>query len=90
MLAKLKDVLHLGKSSDAQDRNSSVCLLDPTTNLPKDTSHGIWPFGKAPVVQVAETSFDFGQVSEEGSFVHDFRVKNTGAGILKIKDIRPG
>lgn len=43
-----------------------------------------------PTVEVVETSFDFGELKEDEDYVHDFKVKNTGNGVLEIKKVLPG
>ena len=43
-----------------------------------------------PVVEVPEASFDFGEMSEDGDYVHDFKLRNTGAVTLEIKKVLPG
>lgn len=40
-----------------------------------------------PVVQVPETSFDFGEVVEGKDYVHDFIIKNVGTAPLEIKKV---
>ena len=44
----------------------------------------------APVVEAPETSFDFGEVSEDRDYVHDFIIRNTGAAALELKRVLPG
>ena len=43
-----------------------------------------------PVVEVPETVFDFGVVSEGKDYIHTFKIKNTGTGVLEIRKIMPG
>ncbi len=45
---------------------------------------------KAPSLQIAEKTFDFGEVMEGGEVSHDFAIKNTGAETLEIAQVRPG
>jgi hypothetical protein len=40
--------------------------------------------------EVAESLFDFGKMKEDGEYIHDFKVKNKGAGVLQIKKVLPG
>lgn len=40
-----------------------------------------------PALEVPETVFDFGEVSEEDECVHDFKVLNKGTGDLEIKKV---
>jgi hypothetical protein len=44
----------------------------------------------APVIQISEATYDFGEVPEGGELVHDFIVKNTGRTELRIEQVRPG
>ncbi len=44
----------------------------------------------APVMQVSEATYDFGEVPEGGELVHDFIIKNTGKAELRIEQVRPG
>ena len=53
-------------------------------HLDSDVTHG------TPVLVLSESSHDFGQMSEDGSYVHDFPVKNSGNAVLKITRVRPG
>ena len=43
-----------------------------------------------PAVDVPETDFDFGKVSEDKLLIHDFRVRNVGKSVLRIKKVLPG
>ena len=40
-----------------------------------------------PKVQVAETTYDFGEVFEDRKLTHTFTIKNIGDALLEIKDI---
>ncbi len=44
----------------------------------------------APVIQIPEATYDFGEVSEGIEVVHDFKIKNTGKADLQIDQVRPG
>jgi len=48
------------------------------------------PQTNAPSVQLAETTFDFGQLKEDGDYLHVFKVKNAGTAVLQIKKVLPG
>ena len=69
---------------------SQTCRLDSVACIPQTTSLAIAPDNAAPIVQVPETSFDFGIMREDKEFVHKFRIKNVGASELIIKKISPG
>jgi hypothetical protein len=43
-----------------------------------------------PVLVVAESEFNFGEVSEGKEYVHDFVITNRGTGVLEIKKVTPG
>jgi hypothetical protein len=44
----------------------------------------------APVIQIPEATFDFGEVPEGGEVVHDYKIKNTGKAELQIERVQPG
>ena len=44
----------------------------------------------APVIQVPETTFDFGEVFEGVEVSHDYVIKNAGKTELQIEQVRPG
>ena len=44
----------------------------------------------APVIQIPQATFDFGDVPEGVEVVHDFKIKNTGKAELQIEQVRPG
>ncbi len=44
----------------------------------------------APAVEIPETTFDFGLVSQENTYIHAFKIRNIGTGVLRIKKIMPG
>jgi len=43
-----------------------------------------------PTVGLSETTFDFGLVSEGNDYLHAFKIRNTGTGVLEIRKILPG
>jgi len=67
-----------------------TCRLDSVECVPQTTSLVVAPEKGTPIVQVSETSFDFGIMREDKEFVHKFRIKNVGASELIIKKISPG
>ncbi len=69
---------------------SQTCPLDSVACIPQTTPLAVAPDKAAPIVQVPETSFDFGIMREDKEFVHKFRIKNVGASELTIKKISPG
>lgn len=63
---------------------AQVQAAQPETKLgAADTVQG-------PSLQLPETQFDFGEASETQEVVHDFVVRNTGAEVLQIQQVRPG
>lgn len=46
--------------------------------------------GPQPVVNLTETTFDFGQVFEQAEYRHIFVVRNSGKADLLIEDVKPG
>jgi hypothetical protein len=44
----------------------------------------------SPAIQIAAPDHDFGEVEEGTLVVHDYSIKNTGQGILEIKEVQPG
>jgi hypothetical protein len=45
---------------------------------------------KVPVIEVDNTAYDFGQVTQGEVVEHDFRVFNRGEAPLEIKKVQPG
>ena len=74
--------------------HSSVCMLDQEiiTAQTDTTRQEITADQTAasPTVELSETVFDFGRVSEGNDYVHAFKVRNTGTGVLEIRKIIPG
>ena len=50
-----------------------------TPTPPQASTQGV------PKVDIPEREFNFGTMSEDGSYVHDFRILNKGSGVLEIK-----
>lgn len=46
--------------------------------------------GGTPVAELPELGIDFGAVNPDSNLTHDFKVKNTGDGVLVIKKVLPG
>jgi hypothetical protein len=46
--------------------------------------------GRAPVAEISETTFDFGEVFEQDEYRHVFKVRNRGKADLIIEDVKPG
>jgi hypothetical protein len=43
-----------------------------------------------PVTEIAEKLYDFGEVADGSEVVHDFLIKNRGAGELTISEVKTG
>jgi hypothetical protein len=46
--------------------------------------------GGEPTALIENMRHDFGQIYEQKSFKHTFKVKNTGSGDLNIEQVKPG
>ena len=44
----------------------------------------------APSIVIEESTFDFGTAAEGSVITHEFKVENTGSGVLTIDRVRPG
>lgn len=44
----------------------------------------------SPTLEISETFFDFGRMSEGNDYIHAFKLKNTGTSALVIRKILPG
>jgi hypothetical protein len=69
---------------------SGAHAADPAgkTSQPKPAASEASP--GAPVIQIPEVSYDFGEVPEGGEVVHDFKIMNTGKTELRIERVQPG
>ncbi|SPJ13802.1 conserved exported hypothetical protein [Syntrophobacter sp. SbD2] len=79
-----------GQESAPQESTPQVCLLDPASCIPQTPSPAVAPDKTAPIVQIPETSYDFGILREDTELVHKFLIKNVGASELIIKKVSPG
>lgn len=75
--------------SDAK-ADAHVCLLDPAALIPQESSEPAADSIDGPCLELRETEYDFGSIREEEDYVHQFRIKNVGKAVLKIKKIVPG
>ncbi len=90
LVQKTLTIAHLGsKTPEHGSEKGGVCLLDPTPTA-ADATVAAAPADKAPVVQIPETAFDFGTVTDDKDLVHKFSIKNVGKSELKIKKVMPG
>jgi hypothetical protein len=44
---------------------------------------------RGPEAQVIEKEFDFGEMTEDGAYVHEFSISNSGTGALEITRVMP-
>ena len=42
-----------------------------------------------PAVEIPETVFDFGRVGAGPEYLHAFKIRNTGTGVLEIRKVVP-
>jgi hypothetical protein len=69
----------------------SVQAASPSAKPAKGKSQAPAPAVRnTPVIDVPETTFDFGEAFEGTEVTHDFVVKNTGKADLLIDQVRPG
>jgi hypothetical protein len=61
----------------------------PTSGTPAQETATAQTNG-TPAVEVSETAFDFGEVTEGNDYLHAFKIRNTGTGVLVIRKIIPG
>jgi hypothetical protein len=94
--AHQKDSLPKASESAAavqsENYGSMVCLLDATAAYSVEKVEPVpAPVdGTSPAIEVPETSFDFGKISEEQDLVHTFSVRNVGTSVLNIRKVVPG
>jgi hypothetical protein len=87
---KSRAVLHSETNAPVQaPPTAEICLLDPVASVLETTSPAP-ATDKAPVVQVPETTHDFGTMGGGKEFVHKFSIKNVGTSELEIKKVVPG
>jgi len=74
-----------------------LCLMLGCAHEPRTSSRVSGPDASAavgaagtPALEVPEAQFDFGEVIEGESYVHDFVIRNRGTGVLEIEKVTPG
>ncbi|MEM5786563.1 MAG: hypothetical protein AAGU11_04545 [Syntrophobacteraceae bacterium] len=82
---------HSVESLPVQPEAAQICLLDPTAHLAENQDKLV-PLGGdlSPVVEILETTHDFGTFCEEKELVHKFSIRNAGKSVLNIKKVVPG
>lgn len=65
------------------------CALFGKTDKPEEPLQPEVASGVAPKVVLPQTTFDFGQITEDKDYSHEFVVKNEGMGVLKIREVVP-
>ncbi len=63
---------------------------DNSAGIPKQQEIAAAQTNGTPAVELSETIFDFGLVSEGNDYVHAFKIRNTGTGVLEIRKVVPG
>ena len=63
---------------------------DSPGSMPKHQEAAAAQTTGTPTVELSETIFDFGVVSEGNDYIHAFKIRNTGTGVLEIRKIMPG
>ncbi len=59
-------------------------------DMPKQQEIATGQTNGMPRVEIPEAIFDFGLVREGSNYVHAFKIRNTGTGVLQLKKIMPG
>jgi hypothetical protein len=78
---------HTPDSSGSMPKHQEIATAQPAQPAQPPQASGT---NGTPAVQLSETSFDFGVVSEGNDYLHAFKIRNTGTGVLEIKKIVPG
>ena len=87
---KSRAILHPETKAPTQKcPTSQICLMDPFARGQK-TSSSAPATGKASIMELPETTLDFGTMDEDKEYVHKFAIKNAGRSQLKIKKVIPG
>lgn len=58
--------------------------------VPGKGSQAISPALAVPSLQVVNPLHDFGEAMEGSEVVHEFRIRNSGKGLLQVDQVRPG
>ncbi len=72
------------------------CFADLATaaegakTAPARGAHTVAPAQATPSLQVANALHDFGEAMEGSEVVHEFRIRNSGKGVLQVDEVRPG
>lgn len=48
------------------------------------------PAGGEPSAMIEQTRYEFGEIYEQKSYKHTFKIKNSGTGELRIDQVKPG
>lgn len=65
------------------------CALFGKSDKPAETAKPEVTTGGTPKVALTETTHDFGKITEDKDYIHEFIVRNEGTGVLQIKEIVP-
>ncbi len=70
-------------------KEKDVCILDPGA-FAQQVADPVIATEQPPVAELAETTYDFGKMTDGHELVHRFSVRNTGQSVLNIKKVLPG
>ncbi len=80
---------HASDSAASTARQQEIAPAQ--TNVTPPAPEGVPAQANAtPRVEVPETDFDFGLVSDGNDYLHAFKIRNAGTGDLVIRKILPG
>jgi hypothetical protein len=65
------------------------CALFGKTDRSAEPAQPQATTGGTPKVVVTETTYDFGVITEDKDYMHEFVVKNEGTGTLQIREVVP-
>ena len=73
-----------GSTPKPQEAATAQTNVKPAQQIATAQTNG------TPAVELSETIFDFGLVNEGIDYLHAFKIRNTGTGVLEIRKILPG
>ncbi|MGC9967138.1 MAG: hypothetical protein ABSE08_17200 [Syntrophobacteraceae bacterium] len=80
---------HTSDSPASMPRQQEVAQAQTNVAPAQQVAPVAQPNG-TPSVELSETVFDFGLVSDGTDYLHAFKIRNVGTGDLVIKKILPG
>ncbi|MGA2938260.1 MAG: hypothetical protein ABSF52_14310 [Syntrophobacteraceae bacterium] len=79
---------HTPDSPDSTPRHLEIATAQ-TNGMPAQEVT-VAQANRTPAVEVSETTFDFGVVKEGDDYLHAFKIRNRGTGVLAIRKVPPG